>query len=253
MFVWDNSRIDQAATLFGAGLSDYKVAAAIGVPRSTVRRWRHQTPIRYRQPAPDPNWRPPCEASYAQLLGLYLGDGCLYQHSKRSAVLYVAMDRAYPGLIAETVGTVERVFPGTKVHAYPRPRAGTVSIQMAQALLPIAFPQHGPGRKHQRKIELVDWQREITTRYPKQLLRGLIHSDGCRTLNTFKTKLPSGRVAEYTYPRYFFTNFSADIRGIFCEHCELLGIRWTQSNPRNISVSHRHSVAILDSFVGPKS
>ncbi len=59
-------------------------------------------------------------------------------------------------------------------------------------------------------------------------------------------------VAEYSYPRYFFTNLSADIRGIFCEHCELLGIRWTQSNPRNISVSHHESVAILDRFVGPK-
>jgi hypothetical protein len=45
---------------------------------------------------------------------------------------------------------------------------------------------------------------------------------------------------------------SADIRGIFCEHCELLGIRWTQSSFKNISISHRDSVAILDSFVGPK-
>jgi hypothetical protein len=40
---------------------------------------------------------------------------------------------------------------------------------------------------------------------------------------------------------------------IFCEHCELLGIRWTQSNPRNISVSHRKSVALLDEFIGPKA
>jgi hypothetical protein len=32
----------------------------------------------------------------------------------------------------------------------------------------------------------------------------------------------------------------------------LLGIRWTRSNQRNISVSHRHSVALLDSFIGEK-
>jgi len=81
---------------------------------------------------------------------------------------------------------------------------------------------------------------------------GLIHSDGCRTINRFKTKLPSGRVASYEYPRYFFSNLSDDIRGIFCEHCALLGIRWTQSNPRNISVSHRTSVALMDEFIGPK-
>jgi hypothetical protein len=119
-------------------------------------------------------------------------------------------------------------------------------------LWPLAFPQHGPGKKHLRPIVLEDWQAKITHREPEALLRGLIHSDGSRCINRFKTKLPSGRVAEYAYPRYFFTNLSADIRGIFCEHCELLGIRWTQSNPRNISVSHRESVAILDRFVGPK-
>ena len=80
----------------------------------------------------------------------------------------------------------------------------------------------------------------------------LIHSDGCRTTNRFKVKLPSGRVGEYEYPRYFFSNLSEDIRRIFCDHCELLGIRWTQSNPRNISISPRKSVGRLDEFIGPK-
>jgi hypothetical protein len=65
-------------------------------------------------------------------------------------------------------------------------------------------------------------------------------------------KLPSGRVAEYAYPRYFFSNLSPDIRGLFCEACDRLGLRWTQSNHRNISISHRASVALLDEFVGPK-
>ena len=100
---------------------------------------------------------------------------------------------------------------------------------------------------------LEPWQLEITHRHPGALLRGLIHSDGCRCLNRFRTRLPSGRAAEYEYPRYFFSNLSADIRRIFCEHCELLGIGWTQPNARNISVSHRRSVAILDGFVGPKT
>ncbi len=122
-----------------------------------------------------------------------------------------------------------------------------------QQAWPEAFPQHGPGRKHNRKIDLAPWQREIVDRFPREFLRGLLHSDGCRTINRFKTELPSGRVAEYAYPRWFFSNRSADIRGLFCEYCERLGIRWTQSNPRNISVSHRRSVALLDSFVPAKS
>jgi hypothetical protein len=66
-------------------------------------------------------------------------------------------------------------------------------------------------------------------------------------------KLPSGRVAEYSYVRHFFSNLSADIRQIFVDHCAPLGIRVTQSNPRNLSVSHRDSVAILEQIVGPKS
>jgi len=71
-------------------------------------------------------------------------------------------------------------------------------------------------------------------------------------MNRFSTRLPSGRVADYEYARYSFSfsNLSADIRTIFCQHCDLLGIRWTQSNARNISVSHRDSVALLDTFVG---
>jgi hypothetical protein len=46
---------------------------------------------------------------------------------------------------------------------------------------------------------------------------------------------------------------SSDIRQIFQEHCELLGIRVTQSNPRNLSVSRRDSVAILEQIVGEKT
>ena len=129
---------------------------------------------------------------------------------------------------------------------------GCLVVLASSPLWALAFPQHGPGRKHERPIVLERWQAEITARHPEALLRGLIHSDGCRSVNRFRTKLPSGRVVGYAYPRYFFSNLSADIRGIFCEHCDLLGIRWTQSNPRNISVAHRRSVAILDGFVGPK-
>ena len=31
---------------------------------------------------------------------------------------------------------------------------------------PCLFPQHGPGKKHQRKIELVPWQQELVDRDP---------------------------------------------------------------------------------------
>ena len=62
---------------------------------------------------------------------------------------------------------------------------------------PCLFPQHGPGRKHERRIVLASWQQEIVEAKGEAFLRGTIHSDGCRTVNRFTTRLPSGRVGEY--------------------------------------------------------
>jgi hypothetical protein len=56
----------------------------------------------------------------------------------------------------------------------------------------------------------------------------------------------------YRYARYAFSNRSADIIGIFCDHLDLLGIRWTRPNPAMIAIDRRTEVAKLDAFVGPK-
>jgi hypothetical protein len=108
---------------------------------------------------------------------------------------------------------------------------------------PCLFPQHGPGRKHERKIELTVWQQELVDGDPRPLVRGLLHSDGCRVLNW---------VNGTAYPRYHFSNVSADIRGIFGRACDRLGIEWRPHNRWSLSVARRGSVALLDEFVGPK-
>jgi hypothetical protein len=197
-------------------------------------------------------WRPPEPAAYSHLLGLYLGDGHLARHP-RTYRLVITCDAAYPALVeACRVSIASTALPRT-VRVQPDPTHRCVRVVADSQRWPEAFPQHGPGRKHERRIELADWQRDVVDRFPREFLRGLLHSDGCRTVNRFTTTLPSGRVAEYAYPRWFFSNRSADIRALFCAYCERLGIRWTQSNPRNISVSHRASVARLDAFVPVKS
>jgi len=190
--------------------------------------------------------------SYSLLLGYYLGDGCI-SGTNRSFQLRIVLDGRYPAVIDDCVMAITlSVRHAMNVHVRPRLTDRGVIVEAAWKSWPDALPQHGPGRKHTRPIILAPWQRAIVDRHPRPFLRGLIHSDGCRTINRFKTTLPSGRIAEYEYPRYFFSNLSAHIRGLFCEYCDRLGIRWTQSNPRNISVSHRDSVALLDAFVGPK-
>jgi hypothetical protein len=166
--------------------------------------------------------------------------------------LVLTLDQAYPAILREATSAIESTLPGVQVRCNPRRGSRGVVLFATHPAWPHAFPQHGAGKKHKRRVLLAPWQRDLTHRYPEELIRGLIQSDGARVINRFRTKLPNGRVAKYAYPRYFFSNLSEDIRRIFCEHCELLGIRWTQSNHRNISVSHRDSVALLDTFVGPK-
>jgi hypothetical protein len=87
------------------------------------------------------------------------------------------------------------------------------------------------------------WQDEIVVAHPEQFVRGLIHSDGCRVKN---------RVNGKDYPRYFFTQVSDDIRGLFTRSLTQLGIRSTHNDRRNVSIARAPSVARLDEFVGPK-
>jgi hypothetical protein len=242
--------IEQALELSAHGLSDYQVGRALEVPRSTIQRWRIVGPPSGKRRPLDPVHRPDDDRDYAYLLGLYLGDGWLSHHGRRSALSF-KLDARYPNVIEECARAMNACNPGRVRRLAPD--RGSIRLYSYGGNWEKLFPQHGPGKKHQRRIELVGWQRVITFGHPRAFIRGLIHSDGSRCLNRFAVTLPSGRVARYAYPRYFFTNYSADIRKVFCEHCDLLGIRWSQSNPRNISIANRESVAILDSFIGPKS
>jgi hypothetical protein len=197
-------------------------------------------------------WTPPDESSYAYLLGWYLGDGYV-GNTGRSYQLVITADLAYLEIVMKCRAAIMATVPGKVPQLRPHPVHDYLRIECGWTRWPEVFPQHGPGRKHERPIVLEPWQERIVETHPWRFLSGLLHSDGCRTVNRFKTKLPLGRVAEYEYPRWFFSNMSADIRELFCKTCEQLGLRWTQSNHRNISISHRDSVALLDKHVGPKT
>jgi hypothetical protein len=196
--------------------------------------------------------RPSDSHAYAYLLGMYLGDGYL-AFTGRSWQLVVSLDAAYPCVVDECAAAIRASLPEVSAHVRTVRGTNTIRIDSGSKKWPALFPQHGPGHKHERAITLADWQLTIVREHTGFFVRGLIHSDGCRSINRFRTRLPSGRIAEYAYPRYFFTNASADIRTLFCDACERFGVRWTQSSVRNISVAHRPSVALLDTIVGPKT
>lgn len=238
----------------GQGVGDSAIAADVGLSRVTVQRGRTgaDAPAAVARACRRAAWRVEDGHAYCYLLGAYLGDGTLCARPTGSAYLAIVNDRRYPCIGEEILAAMRSTFPGSATRSHPSSAGASDVLCVSHPAVLRAFPQHGPGRKHLRPIVLAGWQLMLTHAHPGALIRGLIHSDGCRTENTFRTKLPSGRIAEYTYLRYFFSNLSADIRGIFVEHCALLGVRVTRSSHRNLSVSHRDSVAILERIVGPK-
>jgi hypothetical protein len=236
--------------LVAEGRNDVQISCLTGIPRRTIVEWRHgRLPGRHRPVRAHGNGCPRCEGAaldepaYAYLLGLYLGDGWISE-GPRTYRLRIVQDARYSELIRLAKRMVVRVRGGgTKVGTSKR--VGCVEIYSCWKHWPCLFPQHGPGRKHHRTIALADWQERIVQTYPRQLVRGLIHSDGCRTIN----RVWNGK---YSYPRYFFTNNSEDILRIFRDACDVVGIHHRNSKPNTISVARREDVAGLDAFIGPK-
>jgi len=181
-------------------------------------------------------------------LGFYLGDGCL-SSARRCFNLRITCDEAYPGILEDVRRLVCRVHPAAATHLVPAP--GCVVVQKGWTHWPCLFPQHGPGPKHSRPIVLEDWQRSIVEAHPASFLRGLFHSDGSRVRNRVR-RMVAGEMKYYVYPRWQFTNFSADIRELCCWALDLVEVPWRQSNRHHISVSTRAGVARLDALIGLK-
>lgn len=191
----------------------------------------------------------PLGGDYSALLGFYLGDGCL-SAARTHFVLRVSCDATYPGIVADITKRIEAVHSGAGVCHIPAP--GVVVVQNCWKHWPCLFPQHGPGRKHKRLLGMQPWQWRVIEEHPGAFLRGLFHSDGCRA-NNWATRLVAGERKRYDYPRWQFTNESAEIRQWCCDALDLVDVSWRQSNHQTISVSTRAGVARLDELIGPKT
>jgi hypothetical protein len=253
---------EAALDLIDQGINDCEIGRRLGISRVTIRGWgtaraagsggrttawtgkRHGAASCFRcaGTAPfDPK-------AYAYLLGIYLGDGTLTRFPRDVYDLRVSCDLKYPDIVNEIATAITIVRGSDTVGFVLSP--GCVVVHAYWKHWPCLFPQHGHGRKHQRRIVLASWQADVVAEHPDELVRGLIQSDGNRHVNRVRGRLD--RTKHYEYLRYMFTNASEDILRIFTDALDLLGVHWTRTTQRVISVARRDDVAYLDTFVGPK-
>lgn len=255
-FMYSQVTVDRALWLSEQGLIDREIAQICGVSLGAVRKWRTGTrraprPVGDRSVScPRCHGRPLDHAAYAYLLGLYLGDGHITVSRKGVYALSIWCSTDWPGLRRAAVSVMSAVMPTSAVFRVER--GGCTEVKSTAKHWLCLFPQHGPGKKHERTIALTPWQREIMEAQPGDFARGLFHSDldGYRGMNRVRQRPGGDRL--YEYPRYLFSNKSVDILLLCGEALDMLGVEWRFSRPDTISVARRAAVARLDEFVGPK-
>jgi hypothetical protein len=249
----------KALALVAAGLNDCKISRRLGIPRRTILDWRRPTYVRRAVTEICPRcWQPAkpirfTTDDYAELLAMYLGDGCI-SAAARTSRLRIALDTKYPRIIADAKALLSRCLPKNPIGEVIAHGGSMVFISVYCSHLPCLFPQHGPGMKHQRRIVLEPWQQEIVDAYPWAFIRGCIRTDGCSFINRTNVHRPQ----PYEYLSYDFSNKSKDIVDLFLEACAIVGIRDCRAtyNQRrdlwHVRINRRGSVAEMLEHVGLK-
>ena len=199
--------VEEVRELIACGVNDFRIAQVTGIPRTTVRDWRTRdaagsaSDVR-RSDCPVCGRGELDRPAYAYLLGLYLGDGCLSQQPRKKVFkLRITLDARYPGIIADCTRAITAV--RRSGHPHRVVRKGCREIASYWNHWPCLFPQHGPGRKHARTIQLSAWQAHVAHDHPDRLLRGLIHSDGCRVANQVHVRGRRYRYHALSVQEYF--------------------------------------------------
>ena len=244
--MWSAEKFDAANRLIASGIGDSAIARQIGVPRATVRDWRRQPQIRPRLVSTTPcsvihDFSNLPAAAYCHILGLYLGDGCV-SRSRRVWRLRITLDSKYPGIINRCREAIDTLMPNQHAAVLQHPK-NCVEVSLCSKHWPCRLPQHGAGKKHTRTIRLEPWQEVLGKEATEDFIRGLIHSDGCRVVANDRGVRSI---------RYHFSNLSEDILGLFTSALDDLGIPWTRSTKKIVSVYRKAATARLDEFIGPK-
>jgi hypothetical protein len=139
--------------LIAAGINDCEISRRMGIPRATIRDWRRPTYVP-REPAIPRTTCPRCWRSakplsftsedYCELLGLYLGDGCI-SHGSRTDRLRITLDSKYPTILDDTRTLLERCFPANAVDVVPSTKGKCEVVSVYNSHLVCLFLSTGLG------------------------------------------------------------------------------------------------------------
>ena len=243
----------KALELRAGGRSTKSIARELELPRSTVRGWfgagRRAGVAQSAEAIPLKGTKWGFESlhqhqrqAYAYLLGIYLGDGYICA-SPRSYKLRIYLNRKQLDVIARVKAAISTVLPEHHVEEMQQRVAQVTEVISHSRLWPKIFPQHGPGRKHTRRITLTPCQEGIVREHPAEFLRGCLESDGCR-----HRRIVNGK----DYPAYSFSNRSEDILGLVMWACGLLRVGCRRHSRWGLSIARRRDVVKLDRLFGWK-
>jgi hypothetical protein len=246
---YDMKIIEKVLRDFENGKNKLQLSKEYNIPRTTLKYWIKNKELNKRPLVERKNTSKSIKTIeieiennrevYNYILGLYLGDGCI-SPNKMSYKLRIVQDIRYPNLINQ-INESLYLFFNKKVNIGNK--KGCNEIIICDKNLPLYFPQHGLGKKHNRKIELSDFQRKNINH--SQLLKGLWVTDG------------SFYLIKKKYEAYNFTNKSLDIISLF-EECLLeLGIKYRKRLKNNglwiVEIMKRTEVNKMKDIVGVKS
>jgi len=238
-----NEEVSKIIELKNTGKNNTEIAKLLGIPRTTIISIiknfdREKIDKRKKIWINDPityivgnN----LEKEYSYLLGLYLGDGHISQ-LKRTQRIRFFLDSKYDSLNDYVNKSLSKLFFNNKTNII-KSNYNMVTIYVCSSDLIKLFPQHGIGKKHERPINLTEWQKSIII--PEELIKGLFHSDG--------TYYHS---ANRDY--YQFKNYSKDILNIFKTYCDILGVNYTEQE-KVINFYSRKNVNQLKQIIGTKT
>jgi hypothetical protein len=161
--------------------------------------------------------------------------------------LRITLDAHYPRIVDDCSVLLRRCFSHNSVDLVRR-RDGAVDVSVYHQHLPCLFPQHGPGKKHERRIAVEEWQLALVLSAPWPFIRGCIRTDGCVFVN---------RTGRYEYVSYHFGNLSRDIVNLLALALTHVGVEYRLTSGcrrgiHNLRINRRASVALMLENVGLK-